>query len=77
MKIKIYVTESSIFLLTLKFYFIGYYDCKGFNYRHLKSPTSSFIGTCSKLRYIYIYIYILIGWQAYRGDQTHRKNSPT
>ena len=22
-------------------------------------------------------IYILIGWQAYRGDQIHRKNSPT
>ena len=21
--------------------------------------------------------YILIGWQAYRGDQIHRKNSPT
>ena len=27
--------------------------------------------------YIYIYIYISIGWQAYRGDQIHRKNSPT
>ena len=52
-KIKIYVTETFIFLLTLKFYFIGYYDCKGFNYRHLKSPTSIFIGTCSKLIYIY------------------------
>ena len=24
-----------------------------------------------------IYIYISIGWQAYRGDQIHRKNSPT
>ena len=59
-KIKIYVTETFIFLLTLKFYFIGYYDCKGFNYRHLKSPTSSFIGTCSKLRYIYIHIYIYL-----------------
>ena len=23
------------------------------------------------------YIYILIGWQAYGGDQIHRKNSPT
>ena len=22
-------------------------------------------------------LYILIGWQAYRGDQIHRKNSPT
>ena len=22
-------------------------------------------------------IHILIGWQAYRGDQIHRKNSPT
>ena len=27
--------------------------------------------------HIYPYIYILIGWQAYRGDQIHRKNSPT
>ena len=24
-----------------------------------------------------VHIRILIGWQAYRGDQTHRKNSPT
>ena len=24
-----------------------------------------------------MYIYILIGWQAYRGDHIHRKNSPT
>ena len=23
------------------------------------------------------YNFILIGWQAYRGDQIHRKNSPT
>ena len=22
------------------------------------------------------YIYILIGWQAYKGDQIHRKNNP-
>ena len=26
---------------------------------------------------ISIYLSILIGWQAYRGDQIHRKNSPT
>ena len=26
---------------------------------------------------LYIHIYILIGWQAYRGDQIHRKNSPS
>ena len=29
----------------------------------------------------FVYIYannaILIGWQAYRGDQRHRKNSPS
>ena len=24
-----------------------------------------------------LYIYISIGWQAYRGDHIHRKNSPT
>ena len=29
------------------------------------------------MHHIYIYMYILIGWQAYRGDQKHRKNSPT
>ena len=32
------------------------------------------------IRYIALYSIhytVLIGWQAYRGDQIHRKNSPT
>ena len=34
---------------------------------------------CVKINVLYVQcaVYILIGWQAYRGDQIHRKNSPT
>ena len=39
-----------------------------------------FSQTLRHKNYIYTYIhvqYTLIGWQAYRGDQIHHKNSPT